>query len=191
MNEVEAYRNFLDSGAHIVEEETRFLGRTSDLLSLPAAEPMPDELRVGGRLLLRDRDSETSTPTPGDTSRRGSLMPAPSPRTEHQQHAGRPHPRGTNKEHRAAAAAAAALGAHPQLPMYFACGILAAVLVPVMSFPIFQGFAERLVVIVLVFAGVAAVLWQAGLGEMRRPLDAALCTGAYVVMMSAAAIICH
>lgn len=177
MNEVEAYRQFLHNGVHIVDEETRFLGKTEDLLALPPTEPSYMDLRASGRH-HRDRESETSTPTPGGTSRPISLKAA-SHRAEHADRFGL---RGS-EEHRPLDPS--------QLPMYFAYGVLVAVLVPVMTFPVFSGFAERLVIIALVFSGVGWTLWQAGVSYTRRPMDVVVCAGAYMMMMAMAAQICH
>lgn len=177
INEVEAYKHFLHNDVHIVEEETRFLSKTEDLLSLPAMGPSFMELHASGRP-LRSRDSETSTPTPGDTSRRGSLV-STSQRAEHASRSGAR----SEKEQGPTGS--------PQLPIYFAYGVLVAVLVPVMTFPVFPGFAERLIIIALVFSGVGWAMLQAGISDARRPLDMGLCAGAYVMMMAMAARICH
>lgn len=171
INEIDDYRRFLNH-AHIVDEETRFLGKTEDLLSLPPTDPSFIGLPPAR---LTPRDSQTSTPTPGATSHRGPLAPA-SPLAAHAPHAERSQ---RSRE------------PSPQMPIHFAYGVLVAVMVPVMTFPVFPGFAERLIIIALVFAGVGWAMWQAGVSETRRPLDAVLCAGAYVMMMAMAARVCH
>ena len=210
INEVDAYQNFLNSSVHIVPEETEFLSRTDDLLTLPSTDLDMLEMAAGGtggdgggRHLHRDGGSGALTPRLGDTARNGTLhpqlLPAHSPLE--------PSTRGRATANAASGTAAAADGEETdrrpgmphELPAYLVYGMLVAVIVPVLTFPVFPRFAERLIIIALVFSGVGWAMWQAGIPEgrgrgednNRQGLDMILCAGAYVSMMAVAARICH
>lgn len=79
----------------------------------------------------------------------------------------------------------------PPAPIYFAYAVIFATIVPVVTFKVISGFAERMVIVALVFAGIAGVSAQsgllAGLSEGRGIVDCVICVGLYGVLMAAMA----
>lgn len=176
LNEVNAYKQFLHNGS-IVEEETRFLDATEDHLVLASTEPSLQELPASGQAYKRD--SQTSTPTPESASRCASPAP-PVPAHVEERSAEivvRRGPRQRVLRH-----------ARPHLPTYVAYGVLVAVLVPVMTFTFITEFVDRLVIVALVFAGVATAVIQAGILEDRSAgRRSALYAGVYGCLMTVVA----
>lgn len=76
---------------------------------------------------------------------------------------------------------------HRRSPIYLAYAAIIAVLVPVLTFVVIPGFLERMVIVMLVFSGVAMAVVQSGLlagMPERRVTDCIVCAGLYGGLMA-------
>lgn len=167
--EIDDYRGFLAHGGIISDPETRFLDETNDLVSLaPVDWDEPTHEVPRGR-------AGDSTPTPQTASVVGS--PPARPKSTVQPASKPPHRLGPLRS--------------PHSPMYLAYAAAIAVLVPILTFVFIPGFLERMVIVLLVFSGVAAALVQSGmlarLPADRGMTDCVICAGLYGSLMAVVA----
>lgn len=173
--DVHDYRSFLAAHAPVDPKETRFLDKTGDLLCLPDVPYYLDEDSVSGN----------HTPPP----RTPRLLEAPTaPSTISisvlDQQA---------REYTAAAAARG--GNHGKRPRplgpaklrQMAVGMIMAIILPILSFPVIAGFVSRMTVVALVGLGMGVVAAQSGAYEMlagrASAVDGAIALGIYVGFM--------
>lgn len=173
-DDVQTYRSWLSHGRLVVDDETRFLDHTDDLVCLAGD---ARDSHPGGDGLFPDDEGVTPMPRAGDDAEQPLSTTGPDdgpsaapPLPPLQPAAGAP----TTLE--------ATLG-----PL--ALAMLVALLVPVAAFAVIPTLAGRAVVVAVVGTGVATALAQSGVARLldRGPLDWALVAGAYGGAMALAA----
>ena len=161
--EIDDYRGLLSRGRIIAEPETRFLNEAHDLVSLVAND-------YNGSVEDEERNYNLggdSTPTP-----QSSAVMKPPALNQTVSTVGGVHQR-------------------PQSPIYLAYAMILAVIIPTVTFMVIPGFMERMVIVALVFIGIAGAVLQAGLltgyGDDRGIVDCIVCVGLYGGLMSVVA----
>lgn len=171
MNDVHDYRAFVGNGNHVVEDETKFLAMTADLVTVDAT-------------LLRGQSEyseDVMTPMPRSATDPEFPILIKSGDGE------RPSTATQNKDN----AAQVRSPLPPAAITHLALAIFGAVLVPVFTFAVIFEFEGRITVVLLVASGVMSTLVQSGLVgllvEERGVLPLVVCASLYVVVMAMAA----
>ncbi|KAI6780225.1 uncharacterized protein J7T54_003004 [Emericellopsis cladophorae] len=167
VHEVGEYKAFLARTMAICEPETRFLQVENDLMSMP-----------------RQEWDETGPPEfPGDFERGGPPfeqlmppMPAPplqlSPKLD------------TALAGDAKVSATQAHELRNKSPLHLVYAAFLAVAIPVATFTVVHGLGERMVIVLLVFSGVATAVYQSGLVAEQGVVECVGCAGLYGMLMA-------
>lgn len=127
---------------------------------------------------VSERSSDTPTPTPP------TIPPPeePAPRLERIQHVEMP-------QHSEISQNSKDIAQKSQL--FLAYAVIAAVILPILTFSIIPGFMERMIIVAIVFAAVAAGLVREGVFEGGSGVfDGILCAGVYGCLMAVLAGVC-
>jgi hypothetical protein len=171
LQEIDDYRGFLVRGGVIAEPETRFLDDPNDLVSLAAI----DWEEAHGEAQPAGPQAGELTPTPQSSTVFG-CPPVNKPVDESSK---LPPPR------------PAVPPTSSRSPIHLAYAAMVSILVPILTFLVIPGLLERMIIVVLVFSGVATAVVQSGLlgGLVDRGLlvDCVICAGLYGVLMTVVA----
>ncbi len=161
--DIHDYRSYLSDMQPIAQTETRFLLKEQDLLCLPRG-GLEQNVDSGGR----------TTPVP----RPAAIVQSPRPKPVRDGSAGymmsslrQPVPR------------------QPvSLLKHTILGICMAIVLPILSFPVIEGFMSRITVVLLVILGLLVVFFQSGLYtqlvQQDSVIDGAMAVGIYCVFMA-------
>jgi hypothetical protein len=167
IDEVEDYKVFLARSMAICEPETRFLQMDNDLVSLAGREwEDPEKLEPP-----RDFDRDHGPPKlimPGVPASPVQL----SPRPDHA-HAARARNSAVKVQSR-----------RKKSPFHLVYAAFLAVAIPMVTFTVVHGLGERMVVVLLVFSGIATAVYQSGLVADQGVAECIGCAGLYVVLMA-------
>jgi len=171
LQEIDDYRGFLIRGGVIAEPETRFLDDPNDLVSLAAIDwdGAHREAQPAGP------QGGESTPTPQSSTVFG--CPPVNKLVDESIKLAPPRP--------------AASPTNSRSLIHLAYAAMVSILVPILTFVVIPGVLERMIIVALVFSGVATAVVQSGLlgGLADRGLlvDCVICAGLYGVLMTVVA----
>ncbi|KAG9251007.1 uncharacterized protein F5Z01DRAFT_677259 [Emericellopsis atlantica] len=165
--EVGEYKAFLARTMAICEPETRFLQVENDLISLP-----------------RQEWEETGRPgSPNDFDWRDQpfkqiMPPTPAPPVQLSPRLD-PALAGDAKD-----SAAQVHEPRSKSPLHLVYAAFLAVAIPIAAFTVVHGLGERMVIVLLVFSGVATAVYQSGLVAEQGFVECVGCAGLYGMLMA-------
>lgn len=188
--EIEDYRAYLRHEQAIADPETRFLDDHRDLVSLSPIDW--DEEPTAAADIERTGDPTPTPQVPAFVATTPALKtkPAMDPARARTPRPRTPRPRTPRAVSRQPPPppASRSRSRSPKNPMYLVYAVIVAIVVPILTFLVIPAFLERMVVVFLVFSGVAMAVVQAGtLTGLAGMMDYVLCAGVYGGLMAVVA----